>query len=45
MNTRASRTNQRRFPGGINREFIDIMELQPIVFLDDVIRLVVRVER
>ena len=34
-----------RFLGGLNREIADVVELQPFVFLEDVIKLAIKVER
>ena len=34
-----------RFLGGLNREIANMVELQPFVFLEDIIKLVIKVER
>ena len=34
-----------RFLGGLNKEIADAVELQPYVFLEDVIKLAIKVER
>ena len=34
-----------RFLGGLNREIANMMELQPFVFLEDIIKLSIKVER